>query len=781
MAQAPIGIGPNKLVQSITLGPTAHTYGDSTYCSAWLASAVALPVPSGLPVICTGNDSNSNIDVWQLDTLVYGSSVHATLINAMSSYGGASTTNVPAGWNGNCTTGDSRADCSWKSREQLARGGCIYLPTERQVTSGTATIHDATIIKSCDGGVTWINPYTLTHSGIPNANGDAPLAPGDASYPGSIMWLMAADGSNRAAIYNWSFIQYGQDGSLPSVNPGGLTDPASYACAIMGDGSLGCVPNASIMDVTTWRYYSGRIIGATIPDINNIANWSSFFNTFSSTSITPSIASKVFTIPAGLTGLANGTRVYIHSTSTDAYMEGLITDYTGTSLTVNVDAILDSAAARTDWVIQTRTRLFQVANAGDNIQITQELSAPVYINELKSFLMVGYFSAPVGVNTAAFMQAPHEWGPWTPVYNHSVSIPCGFSTIAPGLNYIVVSVNPIIIRLTTVMYGSGGCGTPYTWNFQQWEFTEGKQPYGNGEVSSYIDIGLRKLNSGWVFGSGETPGTFNKNGLIWAFDFMDHGGDTTAKYPYFHDIINRTTIMIPCAGNSFVCGPPFGGVTYDTNGISITDGALGRLETRTNEINTSGGTPNQNAPSVFLGNGTFTVAGIFKINATLTQTGWVWATGNSSATGNAGGNQAIALVIRSGVNNYLQVWWGGGPVCEYAYQGTFKPIVGNWYFISLVIISGSPNPAAKLWTGIGGVLVDELNGISRTPVCGSPTQIPNVVAGPLRIGWDGASPNVLSGSYAGLFIYNKALSKFENDQLYQTLKLRMLDRSITIQ
>ena len=104
MAQAPIGMGPGRLVQTLQLGPSGTNYGDTEYCSAWLSSAASLPVTTGLPVVCTSNDAVNNIRLFQLDTLNWsGSTVHATLLNGMSSYGGASETNVPAGWWGYCS------------------------------------------------------------------------------------------------------------------------------------------------------------------------------------------------------------------------------------------------------------------------------------------------------------------------------------------------------------------------------------------------------------------------------------------------------------------------------------------------------------------------------------------------------------------------------------------------------------------------------------------------------------------------------------------------------
>ena len=84
-AQSPIGLGPGKLVNSVTLGPSGTVYGDTEFCTAWLPSAAALPVTTGLPIICVSNDATDNLTVFQLDTLNWtGPTVHATLINHMT-------------------------------------------------------------------------------------------------------------------------------------------------------------------------------------------------------------------------------------------------------------------------------------------------------------------------------------------------------------------------------------------------------------------------------------------------------------------------------------------------------------------------------------------------------------------------------------------------------------------------------------------------------------------------------------------------------------------------
>ena len=778
MAQAPIGMGPGKLVRYIELPANGHTYGDTPYFSAWLSNTAAanLPVPAGLPIVGTSNDGINNVRVYQLDSFDWASStIHATLVNAMTAYGTESSTNTPGGWWSYCSqiqlgsppTSDSGQGCSWKSREPLARGGCIYLPIGRQVTAGTGADHDSTIIRSCDAGRTWSNPYTIATSGTPDANGDPPKPFGDASYPGSIMWPMMP-----AAVYNWSFIQYGQDGSLPGGIGGGC-DPSVYACAVLGDGTLGRAPNASIMDVSTWTYYTGRIIGNSLPDGNDPANWTSTFSAKSTTSFTPAIGSKTFIVPSGLS-FPNGSRARIKSAGSSGYMEGLVTSYSGTSLTVNVDAY-GGSGAQADWNITTRSYVFEmgVAAAGlDYVRLAGTLGAPAYLKEFKSYLMSGFFIWPNGMYTVGFMAAPQPWGPWKTVYIHD-SDPAGhgFPTISLAVGYTVVSTNPPVVRVTNVT--NGGAYEDY---FQQWEFTLGRQPYGNGDVSAYTDIGIKKLNSGWVFGAGDVAGTFNRKGLVWAFDFMDHGGDPAAQYPYFHDVANNSAILYPCfTDGAITCGYMGGkGLVPNVDSISTQTGYSERYESRLGELNTGASTPNLNAPSAMTGNGTFSVVGVFRRDPD--NDGPYWVTGDTS-----NGNTSVGMYIEAGGGKHLGLLWGGSNSNRWRYLSSFVPSVSSWYFMAATVQANGNTPTAHLWTGVGGALVDEIAGVTYAKSGGSTTPTPNVTGGPLVLGTDINTGITLNASYAGLLVYNRVLSATECQGLYRTFKTKMRERGIALQ
>ena len=303
LAQRPIAVGPDAsagyapgLIKYFdwytgtpTGGCTSGTYGacvghgpqgDTYYWSAWLPNASGLPVPSGLPVVGTINDwsfgpCGGNIGVVQLDTFSWPAPTasHMTLVNCMASFGATpGSTNVPSGWHGANTSSDGGTDGTWKSRTPLSKGGILYLPVERQISAGAQSIHDATIIMSPDSGKHWCNPYTyFNHSGSPGcdssnwqADGDAPkcdaasssVACTNAAYldsaHSSIMWK-----AMPVKTENWMQVNYGyQDGQTPQSGVTDGCDPATYTCFFMIDGSVARVPNASIMDTSTWAYSS---------------------------------------------------------------------------------------------------------------------------------------------------------------------------------------------------------------------------------------------------------------------------------------------------------------------------------------------------------------------------------------------------------------------------------------------------------------------------------------------------------------------------------------------
>jgi hypothetical protein len=758
LAQAPIGFGPGTLSVGLLdyfdwyaatpSGCTAGSrgmcvghspVGDTIYFTGWFADAHLLPVTTGLPVVGTLNDFTSktcsgNLMVIQLAAFDWAARNAGRIyeVNCMSSYGavpGAS--DSPAGWKGHCTSNDlGDQGCSWKSRAPFVRDGMLYLPIERQIPAGTKSIHDATMIVSSDGGATWKNPYTVATAGTASATGDAPLCGAaaqvagnpctDASYPGSIMWQsMPLDASH------WSPVQYGQDGATP---PGGITDgcdPATYVCFISGE------QEASI----------ARVLRTNLPHLKS-TEW------------------QYYTCPA----------------ITDSYR------------------CPGSASGSWTSVFADRTQVAHIVSGGtDNIPMTSFFGV-AYIQEFKSYLMAGYQSRPGSAYGTSFAWAPAIQGPWTTaVSSHSVSgsttsVYPGFISPSLALGYTVVSTNPPHVKLTVVTDDRihSSQTTPY---FSQWDLVLGRTPMlQGGENPRYNNVVEFSTNAGYIFSDSHAPGTIPRKDLAWGFDFYDHGGDPTATgVNGFHEMANGSAFLVACyKPTSMYCDGwhPAYGTTLTTFGAQMagSGGYSPGMVTMMHEtpqtiaIGTAAtlnaGLTAQNAPAFLQGNGSYTITGVFRVDSARTAP--LWFFGDYS-----GDNTAVSLGLHGGSNLSLEWGFSGN---HWRYYGSFTPTIGNWYFIATTVQANGTTPIAHVWVGVGGALVDEIAGVSRTASGGAPTQTPNVAAAPFRLNADvSTTPASNNASYASLFIHGRALGQAEVRLMYNTVKAKMASRGVTLQ
>ena len=758
LAQAPIGFGPGSLsiglldyfdwYAATASGCTAGSrgmcvghspVGDTLYFTGWFANASLLPITTGLPIVGTLNDftsktcSGGNLMVIQLAAFDWAARNASRIyeINCMSDYGttdGAS--DAPAGWKGHCTGNDDGTQgCSWKSRAPFVRDGLLYLPIERQIPAGTQSIHDATMIVSADGGQTWRNPYTVATAGAASATGDAPLcgaaASGagspctDVSYPGSIMWQ-----AMPLPASHWSPIQYGQDGATPPSGIGDGCDPATYVCFISGE------QEASV----------ARVLRTNLPHLN-ASEW------------------QYYTCPA----------------ITDSYR------------------CPGSASGSWTSSFADRTQVALLSSDGaNNIPMTSFMGV-AYIKEFKSYLMSGYQARTGGAYGTSFAWAPAIQGPWTlAVSSHAVSgsittVYPGFISPSLGIGYTVVGTNPPHVKLTVVTDDRSHDvhTTPY---FSQWDLVLGKTPMlEGGENPRYSNVHEFSTNAGYVFSDSHAPGTIPRKDLVWGFDFYDHGGDTTATgVSGFHEIVNGAAFLRPCYKNpTIICDTWHSsyGTTFTAFGVQIagSGGYSPGMATMMHETpqtiaigtaaTANAGLTLQNAPTAMQGNGTFTVAGVFRVDAARTAP--LWFTGDYS-----GDNTAVSLGLSAGA--HLSLDWGTGN--HWRYYGSFAPAIGNWYFIAATVQASGATPIAHVWVGVGGVLVDEIAGVTRAVSGGTPTQTPNTTAAPFRLAFDVAgTPNSNNASYASLFIHGRALGQAEVGLMYRTVKAKMAARGVTLQ
>jgi hypothetical protein len=307
-----------------------------------------------------------------------------------------------------------------------------------------------------------------------------------------------------------------------------------------------------------------------------------------------------------------------------------------------------------------------------------------------------------------------------------------------------------------------------------------------GENPRYNNVNGVSANAGYVLSDSHATGTLPRSGLEWAFDFYDHGGNTAATgISGFHDVANGVAFLLPC--RSGLCGWNAGqGMTLQPFGASINDGYGANLVSALHDTpqtiaigatkSATAGLTLQSAPAAMQGNGTFSVAGVFRYDGGGFNQVPIWMTGDYS-----GSNTMVALSYPSASGGPLELGWGVN-ANRWRYNSGFSLTAGNWYFITCTVQANGATPIAHMWVGVGGSLVDKIAGVSRAATGGTPVQTPNVAATPLVLGFDSVgATHTVKGSYAGLFVYNRALGQSEIGLMYQTVKAKMALRGVTLQ
>lgn len=738
--------------QNIQGGSTIQ--GDFQYFTAWLPNASGLPVTSGLPVVGTLNDwqfgSSGNIGITQMDTFSWSSptSAHMTLVNAMSSYGGSGGTNSPAGWIGHLTSSDANSNGSWKNRVPFSKGGILYVPVERQISGGTATVHDATFIMSPDSGAHWCNPYTLYNPGgggtvgVCNssspwsATGDAPKCDAlafntaclNAAYldgtHSSMMWkqidLDTTYPSNTNGSENWVWINFGtQDGAAyPSgAGPESGCDPATYTCFMLmpGNGAVGRVPNASILDISAWQYYTCPRITQNSPcSGSDDNNWTSTF-----ASRTPVIG--------------------IFRTGTGQTFSG------GNAKLINAQSVM-------------------------------------YHKDFKMYVLHG--------QQTDFVYGPTLQGPWKYSIRYWPAEPIT-AWMAPGLGYTTLSSSPPHVTISTVgtQYYNLNTGTPVA---AQWDLVPGKT-YGGDAFQMNTLYPNYEQGSGFQFSAGGITGSFPRRGVIWSFDFADQVGST--EWPYFADRANNSVTITPCTttygASPPTCGMMGGGTSTTVSGSSpyisvgyINTASIGHFEVRPAEsvINTAANV----TPTAMQGNGSYSVVGVFNPYATtpFNRSGTIWATGND------GGNDSQSSVSIEVKNLVPQLSWGNDNNAHWQFTGNQTMTQVQWLFIATTVAKdvASPGcgtgcvPTVHMWVGLNGVLTDFFAGQTYTAINSGSTsaKTPAVTNGPfsLGLGTQGA-PFQGSCNYQSFMVYGRELSFAEVSSMYKSMRAKMVQRGLS--
>jgi hypothetical protein len=696
--RSPNGFGTNP---GLCVGNNGHGGGDTMYATAWAANATGMPVPAGLPLVLTFNDVDippcgANIAIAQLSVFDWATPTASRMdaINCFASMNGA---NSPSGWFGKGTSSDtSGAGAVWHSKAPFFRGGKLYLPIYRNPSSGIPIAHDTTLLRSDDKGVTWSNPYTVSVAGRPQSNGDAPLcgassgavACADAHYSTSIMWQ-----NLPGPVAAFQAVEYMQDGATPPAGINDGCDPAIWTCfmADPNEGTIARVLNTDLpsLDVTRYQYYTCPTITETHRCDGSLSgSWSS------------NLADRT---PAGVPR--------------------------GINL----------------WASVT------------------------YQAEFKSYLLVGAYQGIV------FAWAPAIYGPWTFIRNTRTATGTALEfTSVPLALKSVVSTDPPHVRITVASDTKDHVigGSPV---FIQWDMVLGRTPAGRGEAPMFMSMGMpdnqsiSPLHSGVVMTDSHAPGTIPRSGLQWLFDFYDYGRIPALNpdqygmtAPGYHDIANGSACLMPCSTDGGVTrcewipgqgtSPSIGYATIANRGYSAN---ITSLKHETPDTIGTAGIPDYNlsatnAPVAMQGNGTYTVAGVFRYDSG--SNGALWSTGGASLQYGASG-AALAFA------------WGSNKLTS-----TFNLVAGNWYFIALTVAASATNPAVHGWVGNGGAISDRMAGATRTG-----STAPSVSAAPMLLGSNA------NASFAWFSVHSRALGQSEVDLMYRTAKAKMAARGVMLQ
>lgn len=255
-----------------------------------------------------------------------------------------STTGVP-------TTGTFRALICAKSNDGI-------LSNEEIVTVTGRTGSVVTLVRASEpyGGVQVARDHVdgefftivLTKAALEALQMSGPTGPTGATGP------VGATGATGPA---------GATGPIGATGPVGATGPTGPVGATGSAGATGATGPAGATGVTgaTGPVGATGVTGATGPTGPTGVTGSvgatgatgatgPGYAATSTTSLTPSIASKVFTTQSGLAYSAGARARAVSAANAAIWMEGPVTAYSGTNLTINVDRI-GTASAAADWNI----------------------------------------------------------------------------------------------------------------------------------------------------------------------------------------------------------------------------------------------------------------------------------------------------------------------------------------------------------------------------------------------------------------------------------------------
>jgi len=456
--------------------------------------------------------------------------------------------------------------------------------------------------------------------------------------------------------------------------------------------------------------------------------------------------------------------------------------YTCPAITMNYRCPGTDPASWTSDLATATSVMYQTYSGGPYNGVGP-FSNPYVITYLKEFK--SYISFGQGTDV---LWAPTVQGPWTVVYRYmGGSIEVGnFLTASPALGYNVISTNPPHVQLTANSNSYlGGAGSP---RFALFDLVLGRQQ--TGEAFQVTDTFTDRMGAAYQFSGGNVAGSFPVRGLIWSFDLTDRPS-AAGNWPHYLDRGKYNSVLSPCNTGDYFAPSTCGGfnsgrgTALDAYGISTTnyeyDAHYNVFAADSNGYSTLAG-----APAEMLGNGSYSVVGVYRYNAPTPfgRNGGIWSAG----TGGPGNNAALAF---SQINGRLVMGWNGNSGPRYQYATNFTMTPGNWYFVAVTVRAQSGcgtncTPATNIWVGgpnTPGFLEDVNSGIAYTAAGGATLKTPAVTAGPFVLGttptYRGQSSSFMT--YATVMVYGRALSNPEVQFMYRTMKAKMAARGVSLQ
>ena len=780
-------------------------------------------------VLVTANDTSAfgnvnccNVLIYSLDVLDMsnGANLHTSQVNLMSDYGGAQSTNSPAGWYGKVTSGNVTISTgTWKSAPPFtvpgASGSWVCVPVFRQISAG-GPAHDSTLTCSPDGGAHWCNPNTYFYraggAGCDatnwSATGDAPkcaasaytAACTDTAYldatHSSIMWQEPSpyDGSTNlfGNIYCSNF------------SAGNTATPFGsyiYCYAYRGDrlgGPLLCrVANSigSVMDPSQYQCYSQSSYTPT--NVGSGTSWTTLGSTSGAIHLFDAYDTNGGTLnrTVGLQpwGVVYSSPTYVcNSASTcEVAFTSVPTGYA--SYIPNVMWLM---SAPTPWGPFTLANTINdpggVASKGLPGLMSWTATAESDGNPFHSRVVFSYDAgwwnpsygftiASVTTNDANPTLTIASSAPFPGTWSGNLGITITGSSCA-GLNSPSATIAYLSPTTAKVMSGANttSCSTVATPGqfhgaangmsqfYQLFDIYQAAPNLGNALRGNSQVRSCQYSQEGCLPGSGQQ----------YYFDFWDHSGNTSYLPLATYDLtrvsgntqqVYSAAALQPCYAGYFVgCAFPQNSIAWDAYGITHTGSSTAFLSIY-DLTATPGAVVN---PAMFAGDATWTISVLVKFTNALTENRFLQV-----GTSSTGVILDTSFYGESTNGEVCAIWNFGSP--QYGVCSSSAVLTsGTWYLLTFVrsgtgSLVGAGGSTVKMY--VNGVDVGTYHNASySTPS----SHTPAVTAGPLQLGYTGYA--AFNGGFASLGIWNRGLTQAEVIRLYGTVKAEVKGRGIIL-